>query len=162
MDLEGHQAQWIKSVYICAWISALVLLINIALISAAGGMAGGAYGTTQMIYEGSCTLTKRWDVALHLLINVLSTAILSASNFCMQALVAPSREEVDRYHGRRKWLDIGVPSLRNLGVAGRYRISLWAILLVTATPFHLLYDPSCGHQQTSNMWTDTTRPSFPP
>ncbi|RHZ60722.1 uncharacterized protein CDV56_108808 [Aspergillus thermomutatus] len=137
---EGSRAQWIKSVYIRAWISALVLLINIILVSVAGGMAGGGYATTQVVYEGSCTLTERWDTALHLLINVLSTAILAASNFCMQALVAPSREEVDRYHSRRKWLDIGVPSLRNLAVARRYRVGLWVILLATTTPFHLLYN----------------------
>ncbi|KAL4921825.1 hypothetical protein BDW62DRAFT_97229 [Aspergillus aurantiobrunneus] len=103
-------------------------------------MAGGGFATTQVIYEGTCTLTEQWNIALHLLINVLSTAILAASNFCMQALVAPNREMVDRCHSRRKWLDIGVPSLRNLAVAGRYRVSLWVILLVTATPFHLLYN----------------------
>ncbi|PYI08291.1 hypothetical protein BO78DRAFT_74851 [Aspergillus sclerotiicarbonarius CBS 121057] len=93
---------------------------------------------TQVMYEGSCALTKRWNLAIHLIINVLSTAILAASNYCMQSLVAPSREEVDKYHAQKRRLDIGVPSIRNLSAVGRYRTVLWFVLLITATPFHLL------------------------
>ncbi|KAF9894958.1 hypothetical protein FE257_004580 [Aspergillus nanangensis] len=142
---EGSKAQWIKGVYICATISAVVLLINIILVSVAGGLAAKnprnvGFSATQVVYEGDCALTERWDTGLHLLINCLSTAILAASNFCMQSLVAPSREEVDQYHARRKWLDIGVPSVRNLFAVGRYRVNLWFVLLFTATPFHLLYN----------------------
>ena len=136
--------QWVKGVYICATVSATVLLINIVLLGVAAGLAAKnsqntGFSVTQVVYEGSCALTKRWGVALHLLINGLSTTILAASNYCMQALVAPSREDADKYHSQKRYLDIGVPSVRNFAAVGRYRTILWLVLLVTATPFHLLY-----------------------
>ena len=45
------------------------------------------------LYQGSCALVKRLDLWLHLLINVLSTGMLMASNYCMQLQAAPTRKE---------------------------------------------------------------------
>ncbi|KAM0798297.1 hypothetical protein BDR22DRAFT_823401 [Usnea florida] len=66
------------------------------------------------IYQGSCALVKRLDLWLHLLINVLSTGMLMASNYCMQLQAAPTRKNIDEAHKAEDQLDIGVPSLRNL------------------------------------------------
>lgn len=76
---------------------------------------------------------------MHLIINILSTGILAASNYCMQTLVAPTREDIDASHARGKWLDIGTPSLGNLKVTPKHRVALWLVLWITATPFHLMY-----------------------
>ncbi|KAJ5694398.1 hypothetical protein N7536_004810 [Penicillium majusculum] len=92
-----------------------------------------------VIYQSSCTLSNRWDIALHLTINILGTSILAASNYCMQTLVAPTREEIDEFHVRGRWLDIGSASVKNLLAIGRGRLVLWVVLLITTTPFHLLY-----------------------
>ncbi|CEL10186.1 hypothetical protein ASPCAL13310 [Aspergillus calidoustus] len=142
---DDKQPHWIRGVHICAALSSSVLLVNLILLIIAivlsrriddnAGLSSG-----DVIYDGSCSISKRWDTALHLLINVLSTTIIAASNYTMQTLVAPSREEVDRAHGKGQWLDIGTPSTRNLFVVGSYRVWLWVVLLVTATPFHLLYN----------------------
>lgn len=97
----------------CAWISGSVLIINtIATIwgSATFGVKGGL-GTIQ---DGSCTTTKNLGFWLHLVINVLSTLLLGASNYSMQCLSSPTRSEVDEAHRKHQWLDIGVPSVRNL------------------------------------------------
>jgi hypothetical protein len=131
-------------VYICARAAALVLLINLVFIAVAAGLASrdpdnGSFSSSVVLYRGSCGVSKRWDTALHLIINVLSTCILAASNYCMQTLVAPTREEVDAHHAQRKWLDIGTASVKNLSVIGRDRLALWVILMLTATPFHLMY-----------------------
>lgn len=96
------------------------------------------FSDTQIVYQGRCTLTKRLNVALHLIINGLSAAILGDNNYCMQSLVAPSRCDIAEYHARGKALDIGSASIKNLFVVGRYRLTLWFVLLVTATPFHLV------------------------
>lgn len=144
------QPHWIRGVHICTAVSSSVLLINIILIAIATVRSRRDNNDPdlpdfEVIYDGSCSITKRWDVALHLLINVLSTAILAASNYTMQTLVAPSREEVDEEHKKGRWLDIGTPSTRNLFVVARHRVWLWVVLLTTATPFHLLYEiPSLG------------------
>jgi hypothetical protein len=97
----------------------------------------GAIGT---LYEGSCAKTRHLNVWIHLLVNVLSTLLLGASNYCMQVLSAPNREELVRAHGRRIWLHIGVPSLRNLRHIGRPRAVLWLILFLSSMPLHLLFN----------------------
>ncbi|KAJ9492264.1 hypothetical protein VN97_g996 [Penicillium thymicola] len=140
-----QKPHWINGVLLCAKATTALLLLNITFIAIAAGLANrntenSASSSFQMMYKGSCVLSKRWNVALQLISNVLSTGILGASNYCMQSLVAPSREEVDKHHARGRWLDIGPSSVRNLFVIGRSRLALWVVLLVTATPFHLLYN----------------------
>lgn len=43
---------------------------------------------------------KRLNSGLHLAINILSTILLSGSNYCMQCLSAPTRTDVDIAHAR--------------------------------------------------------------
>lgn len=143
--VKSQHPGWIAGVYLCAKAAAVVLLINVIFMAVAGGLARNHptslhFSSSQVFYEGRCALAKRWDVALHLVINVLGTGMLGASNYCMQSLVAPTREEVDACHARGKWLDIGTASVRNLFSIGRARLLLWLVLVVTATPFHLLYE----------------------
>ncbi|KAL2821811.1 hypothetical protein BDW59DRAFT_163993 [Aspergillus cavernicola] len=150
VDSPAAEAQvsttpWIKGVYICAMSGVVVLFTNFVLVCIAAGFASKypenvGISSAEVIYKGSCDIVQRWDVAVHLLINILSTTILAASNYCMQTLVAPSREEVDRRHGRNQWLDIGIPSFRNLSAIEPFRRCSWIVLLVTATPFHLMYN----------------------
>ena len=91
------------------------------------------------LYEGSCSLVKNIDIVSHLLINGLSTLLLGASNLCMQLLAAPTREEVDGAHSKKKWLDIGVPSWRNLKSISRTRRLMWCILGLSSVPLHFMY-----------------------
>ncbi|KAJ5894097.1 hypothetical protein N7495_005788 [Penicillium taxi] len=120
------------------------MAMNLIFIITAAGMAtrydNNAWGDSAVIYQGNCGTVKRWDLGLHLIINVLSTLLLAASNYCMQTLVAPTREEVDKAHARGKWLDIGGASIKNLRAIGRDRLWLWITLMLTATPFHLMYN----------------------
>lgn len=143
LDSEPPKRGWINGVYLCAQGSAVVLLLNLILIAVAAGLsrnhAGHGFVSGSVFYRGSCMVTKRWNIALHLIINGLGTCILAASNYCMQSLVAPSRQEIDHSHARRRWLDIGGASIRNFFVIDRSRLALWLVLLLTATPFHLLY-----------------------
>ncbi|KAK5787676.1 hypothetical protein VI817_010173 [Penicillium citrinum] len=143
-DLERDK-RWIDGVYMCAKAASIVFLLNLIFIGVSAGLASrfpenSGFGSSAVIYRGVCGVTKRWDTALHLIINVLSTCILAASNYCMQTLVAPTREEVDAHHAMWKWLDIGSASVKNLFAIERYRLVLWLILMITATPFHLMYN----------------------
>lgn len=58
----------------------------------------------------------------------------------MQCLSSPTREDIDRAHSRHIWLDIGVPSIRNLRSIARNRIVLWWFLAFSGIPLHLLYN----------------------
>lgn len=97
----------------------------------------GSIGT---LIEGNCGTVKKFNVWIHLLVNALSTLLLCASNYCMQVLSAPNRQELDRVHAQRIWLQIGVPSLGNLKYIGRDRKTLWIVLFLSSTPLHLLFN----------------------
>ncbi|KAJ8109018.1 hypothetical protein OPT61_g7764 [Boeremia exigua] len=130
------------------WAS-IVFLINL-VVTIWGSLAHK--GDQRVLYEGDCKRTKSLNSGLHLLINILSTILLSGSNYCMQCLSAPTRSEVDLAHGARRWLDIGVPSLRNLRRISRRRFILWLLLATSSLPLHLLYNSSIYASIASNSY----------
>ena len=127
------------SVFACAATATTVLVINF-ILTLWGSLKYGSIDGLATIQEGSCRKTKNLSLWLHLAINILSTLLLSASNYCMQCLASPTREEVDRAHRRSIWLDIGVPSVRNLRQISWYKIALWWCLGLSGVPLHLLYN----------------------
>jgi hypothetical protein len=91
------------------------------------------------LYQGDCSFAKRLDAGLHVLINVLSTILLSMSNLSLQLIVSPTRTEVDRAHCSGQWLDIGVPSIRNIRILPRTTIVVAVLLAFSALPIHFLF-----------------------
>ncbi|KAJ3572481.1 hypothetical protein NPX13_g5035 [Xylaria arbuscula] len=63
---------------------------------------------------------------------------LASTNFFMQILNAPTREEIDAAHLEGKWLEIGVSSARNLFKISKFRSYCWLGLLISSIPIHLL------------------------
>jgi len=135
---ERHRAGWRKTLPLVIFAVAIVLSINIAFgvwASLRGGLKDGI-GT---IYEGSCFSVSHLSLLVHFIINVLSTALLSASNYAMQCLAAPVREDIDKAHQKGDWLDIGVPTFRNLTRINRKRAVLVMALAISSLPLHLVY-----------------------
>ncbi|KAE8134430.1 hypothetical protein BDV38DRAFT_255458, partial [Aspergillus pseudotamarii] len=77
----------------------------------------------------------------------------------MQTLVAPTRDEIDLFHAKRRWLEIGGSSFRNLFAIPLSRLGLWLILLLTATPFHLLYNSVIFESLSYNEYWSFVAPS---
>ena len=123
----------------CAWTSGIVLLLNVVVTIWAGRSFGtrDGIGTLQ---EGSCKRSSNLSFWIHLIINILSTALLGATNYSMQCLASPTRADVDKAHARGFSLDFGVPSLGNLRYIGRHRMVLWWLLAVSTVPLHLLWN----------------------
>lgn len=115
----------------------VVLLSNLSLTIVAIKHYGSKDGVG-LIYEGDCTTVANFNLWLHLLINLLSTGMLSASNFCMQLQAAPTRDDIDRAHEQGRFVDIAVPSLRNLKFISTWRRLTWTSLAVTSLPIHFL------------------------
>ncbi|KAJ6116490.1 hypothetical protein N7512_006215 [Penicillium capsulatum] len=93
-----------------------------------------------LVYStGDCARMHRLNTVLHWAINS-GTILLSASNFGMQCLIAPTRKDVDRAHRKGKWLDIGVPSAQNLCAVPWKRSFLWLCLCLSSLPFHMFYN----------------------
>ncbi|KAI1486567.1 hypothetical protein F5X96DRAFT_681907 [Biscogniauxia mediterranea] len=103
--------------------------------------------TTQAVlffYDGDCEggHVGELNLALHLLINILSTlvAVLASSNFFMQVLNSPTREEVNAAHFSGSWLGIGIPSVRNAFRVSKFKTCCWVVLLLSSIPIHLAFN----------------------
>ena len=126
-------------VFFCAGLVGTVSLIN-SILTIWAWKSFGVDAGLGIIQHGSCKQTKKLSLWLHLAINILGTAMLSASNYTMQCLSSPTRQDIDKAHAQNIWLDIGVPSLRNLRRVSPRRIVLWWLLALTSLPLHLLYN----------------------
>jgi hypothetical protein len=129
---------WRGGVFASLIVTTVVLSLNVILATVAA-TAWHAKDGIATAFTGNCTTAARWTTGLHLLINLLGSVLLGASNYCMQRLVAPTRKELDAAHARKKWLDIGSPSVRNLFSIGRGRAALWILLGFSSLPLHLLW-----------------------
>jgi len=131
---------WHTGVLACAASVVVVLLINVGLtIYASTNPEYKIKNGIGTLYSGSCEESRTIGLWLHLGINFLSTLLLSGSNYTQQCLAAPTRSEIDAAHARRRWMDIGVPSVRNLLMIKAERKWLWIAIGVTSVPLHLMY-----------------------
>ncbi len=142
---------WRVGTSLCAAVATTIMTFNILVTAIASGKGRHDNGLA-LIQEGSCSKTKNIRVWLHLLINVLSTVLLAASNYCMQCLSSPTRDDIDKAHAKRGWLDIGVPSLRNLQSIPPFRVVLWGLLASSSVPLHLLYNSAVISTQASQEY----------
>lgn len=147
-----------SGVICCAWISGLVLLLNLVFLLSAFGVSDTVNGVG-VLYSGSCNKSSTLGFWIHLLINILSTALLGASNYTMQCLSSPTRAEIDTAHSKGKWLDIGVPSVRNLRSVARHRQILWLALAISALPLHLLWNSAFFVSLSGQVYTAWVVPS---
>jgi hypothetical protein len=119
----------------------IVLLLNtiLAIVAAFIVPYEEGFGT---IYEGECALVSHWSIAAHVLVNILSSVLLSASNYTMQYLASPTRKDIDAAHAKGKSLDIGVPSLRNilLGRLSKRRVIAWWLICLSSLPLHFVFN----------------------
>ncbi|KAI8949116.1 hypothetical protein F4801DRAFT_554418 [Xylaria longipes] len=97
-------------------------------------------GSSYIVFEGRCDSSSSISLGIQFAINVISTAILASSNFFMQVIVAPARLDVDKAHGKRKSMEIGVLSLRNLLSIPSGRVALFLILGLSSVPIHLFFN----------------------
>lgn len=133
---------WRAGALISACIAAVSLIINLVVVIWLGSRNAG-FGVVE-IFNGDCGKVQTMDIWVHLAINVISTLLLGGSNYCMQCLSAPTRSDIDRAHARGRWLDIGVPSTRNLSAIPKYKTLLWLTLGLTSIPLHLMSVFSSG------------------
>ena len=126
-------------VALCAFTAGTVLLINV-VVTVWGAAEFGVYGNLVTIQDGDCSKSKKLSLWLHLAINILSTLLLGASNYCMQCLSSPSRAEINSAHSQHIWLDIGIPSVRNLRRVSWNKVILWWLFAISTVPLHLLYN----------------------
>jgi hypothetical protein len=136
---ERHLRGWRFSVLSGSILAFTVLILNICVTSIAMAKHGDGEDSQATLFDGNCEKVRKYNVGLHLVINVLSTILLGASNYGMQCLSAPTRADVNLAHTQGKWLDIGVFSIRNITRISKKRAMLWILLGMSSLPLHLLY-----------------------
>jgi hypothetical protein len=150
-NLRQRLRGWRLGVLLASALASLVLLINcIAAIA-----IHTAYGTDDGVstaFEGDCDIVNRWSFGLHIVINILSSALLSASNYTMQVLNAPTRSECDKAHAQGHWLDVGITSLHNITRIAWPRRVLWLLLGVSSVPIHLFYNSAAFKTLDANAY----------
>ena len=130
---------WRFGVTVCGVTAIFVFIINVTVtIWVAANPRFPMRNGHGLLYRGSCSTSKHATIWLHLAINILSTLLLGAGNYCVQFLSSPTRHEVDRAHADKRWLHIGVQSFKNLGAIGRDRLILWLILAASSLPLQLV------------------------
>lgn len=121
-------------IFLCAVVLLACLLSNLF------SHPNRTISQARIIFNGKCSTASRIDQVLHLFINVFSTCVLASSNFFMQVLSAPSRNEIDIAHRTLCALEIGVPSIKNIFFLSRIKRILWLGLFLTSVPIHLLFN----------------------
>ena len=119
----------------------LVLILNIALATWLSKKVH-SFGGLVVLSRRSCQSSKAVVQAVHLLINILASLLLAASNYCLQILISPLREEIDLAHEstNRNWMCVGIPNSRNLLQIRWMRRVLWLLLALSSLPVHLLWN----------------------
>ncbi|CAG8303123.1 unnamed protein product [Penicillium salamii] len=132
---------WRSNVKLALSISIITLIANFILL-VVGITVRGQDGGIGTLHEGRAKKIARITTAYHVLINILSTGLLTSSNYCMQLVCAPTRDDMNRLHARGNFFDIGILSFRNVRHIPRRRAILWIILATSSIPLHLLYNSS--------------------
>ncbi|KAL2129970.1 hypothetical protein VTI74DRAFT_7059 [Chaetomium olivicolor] len=120
---------WRAAVAMNVLVMFLTLIVGfVSLVVAISGVSlpGAA------IFVGSCAAARGVDLGLHAVTSVFAVVMVAGANYTFQVLSSPTREEVTAAHEKRDWLDIGVPSLRNLGKIKAGRAALAVLVLGTA------------------------------
>jgi hypothetical protein len=150
------------------WKCRQTVLVNACIVSTfvflANALGTGVFlrqHTDHRIFAGDCSTASRLNLGAHIVINVLSSMLLGASNLCMQLLSAPTRAEVDEAHRKRIWLDIGIPNLRNLRHIALQRKVVWILLAWASLPMHVFYNSAVYNMTPQNtyIWA-VVSPSF--
>lgn len=114
-------------------LAVLVVNVSVPAWAASKNVTGDG-----LLFKGSCGKVKRFALIGHAVINICGTLLLAASNYAMQVLVAPTRQDIDSAHLQKAAFFIGSQSLRNLRSVTRFRALLWVLLSLASVPLHLL------------------------
>lgn len=126
-------------VLIGSCMSATILSFNIGVvIFAATRGQGFEDGFAEPFFFDHQSMSRLSSV-IHIVINILSTILLSASNYTMQVLSSPTRAEINNMHRVGQWFDIGVLSMHNLKLISWRRRFLYAVMMLSSVPLHLLF-----------------------
>lgn len=126
----GHG--WRGGVALNGLLSILILIVGFVALIILAARRNFVDGGESAVYSGSCGTASSLDWGAHALINVFTVVLVAGANYVFQVLSSPTRPELAVAHDRRKWLDIGIPSIRNFRHISGGRVFLSLVILVAA------------------------------
>ena len=145
LEAEGQSAsvqedrpRWRKAVLGFTLAAFITFALNLSFLTWALARSGSDNNGIGTLTTGTCSSMKKLNVGIHVVINILSTVLLAGSNYCMQCLSAPDRHLVNAIHMQGRWLDVGIPSFRNIIYISQKQRRLWWLLGLSSLPLHLL------------------------
>lgn len=122
---------WRAGVALNVLLSFLVLVAGFVCLILAVSKASIVAGES-VLFAGSCATASSISWGLHAAISVFVVVLVGGANYVFQVLSSPTREEVTRAHEKKKWLDIGIPSVRNFSHIASSRVFLAVTILLAA------------------------------
>ncbi|KAH7050139.1 hypothetical protein B0J12DRAFT_663314 [Macrophomina phaseolina] len=105
--MKGWFSGWRGGMLMSLFLAAFVLTLEITFLIVAVTVYGATGGPVGTLYEGSCSQAETLAPVSHLIINIRGTLLLAASNYTMQILAAPTRQEVDAGHKKSRYVLVG-------------------------------------------------------
>lgn len=136
-DLRRHFTGWRGGVVYNTFLTFLILIVGIISLILVVTRTKEFSGQLA-IFTGSCSQTTRISIGLHVVINVFTVVLLAGANYVFQVLTSPTRREISDAHDRKRWLDIGVSSLRNLAYVSTFRSIIGAATLLVAIAIQVM------------------------
>ncbi|KAI1157025.1 hypothetical protein F4825DRAFT_458832 [Nemania diffusa] len=138
-DLRRHFTGWRGGIVYDTLLTFLILLVGIIsliLVVTRTKVFSGQLA----IFTGDCATATRINIGVHVVINVFTVVLLAGANYVFQILTSPTRREIAKAHDRKRWLDIGVSSLRNFMYVSRFRAVVGAVTLLVAIAIQVIYN----------------------
>lgn len=156
LHIKGRLKSWtletwrftVASGALAAVVIMLINIITLAVVCAKYPMEQNQIS----FFVGSCQTSRTVTIIAHLIINILSTILLAYSNYAMQCMNSPTRNEVDAAHSKQKWLNIGTPSIRNLFLVSKSKTLLWLVLGLTSFPLHMFWNSTVFETKTIQQY----------
>lgn len=136
---DGSQRPWLVRL-LTGWrggvtlnilLAAVILIAMVVCIVLA--VTSGKIGVEDAVFAtGSCGRITSIDHTIQAIGNLLGIFFIVGASYVTQILVSPTRDEVAAAHGKHRWLDIGVPSLRNITAVSVDRAILSAAIVSAA------------------------------
>ncbi|TIC91649.1 hypothetical protein CH35J_010754 [Colletotrichum higginsianum] len=143
---------WRAGIALNIVIGFFILIVAIVCLVLALVVVGMIKGESR-IFEGDCATARQVKIGVFVAINVVTIVLLSAANYVFQVLSSPTRIEIEMAHDGRRWLDIGIPSFRNLRFVSKPRVVMTAIIMLAALSTQVIYNavifstqPAFAHQ----------------
>lgn len=122
---------WRAGITLIILLSAIILLVAIVCVVLAASKSL-LQPHHSAVLAMKCDVVGQIDQGVGALVNILSFFFIVSATYVSQVLLSPTREEVNTAHQEFHWLDIGIPSLKNLTKVSGLRAAVASIVVLFA------------------------------